>query len=332
MITIVSNKSDASTNSVIDWLSFLGKDVVRLNGEDFLGEVNTFKITISDNETNVFTQLPHNDIDFNKISAIWFRRDSYIHFKEEIKETFEHILEPDLYNSLSSGINQELLTTKKAAYDLIFNRKIKSLGNYKNHAPNKIDILRLAKKNKISIPNTIITNNRVELINFYNSCNGQLITKAIRDGVDFIVNKKEHYSQYTESVDQQTIDNCSDSFSASLFQEKVNKEYEIRTFFIKGKCYSMAIFSQLDSETSVDFRRYNKERGNRNIPFKLPKDLEEKITLLMNDAELDTGSLDFIKAKDGRYVFLEINPVGQYGMTSSPCNYNLDKIIAQHLI
>lgn len=35
---------------------------------------------------------------------------------------------------------------------------------------------------------------------------------------------------------------------------------------------------------------------------------------------------------DNDFVFLEINPVGQFGMTSNPCNYNLDKIIAEKLI
>jgi hypothetical protein len=31
-------------------------------------------------------------------------------------------------------------------------------------------------------------------------------------------------------------------------------------------------------------------------------------------------------------VFLEINPVGQFGMVSHPCNYYLEKRIAQNLI
>jgi hypothetical protein len=31
---------------------------------------------------------------------------------------------------------------------------------------------------------------------------------------------------------------------------------------------------------------------------------------------------------DNRYVFLEINPVGQYDMVGKPMNFNLDKKIA----
>ena len=43
---------------------------------------------------------------------------------------------------------------------------------------------------------------------------------------------------------------------------------------------------------------------------------------------LNSGSLDLIRAADGKYVFLEINPVGQFGMVSYPCNYNIEKEIA----
>lgn len=119
--------------------------------------------------------------------------------------------------------------------------------------------------------------------------------------------------------------------SSSVFQEKLDKELEIRTFFLNGKCYSMAIFSQLDSQTSVDFRKYNLTTNNRNVPYQLSRMLEEKITKLMDELKLNTGSIDIIKTKDGRYVFLEVNPVGQYGMTSFPCNYHLDRKIAEYL-
>ena len=52
----------------------------------------------------------------------------------------------------------------------------------------------------------------------------------------------------------------------------------------------------------------------------------------MEKVELETGSIDMILTKDGKYVFLEINPVGQFGMVSYPCNYFLEKAIAKTLI
>ena len=39
-----------------------------------------------------------------------------------------------------------------------------------------------------------------------------------------------------------------------------------------------------------------------------------------------------IRASNGNYYFLEVNPVGQFGMTSIPCNYDLHEVVAKHLI
>ncbi|HEY0036114.1 MAG TPA: hypothetical protein VGB66_05465, partial [Longimicrobium sp.] len=48
--------------------------------------------------------------------------------------------------------------------------------------------------------------------------------------------------------------------------------------------------------------------------------------------EMRTGSIDLIRTRDGRHVFLEVNPAGQFGMVSHPCNYGLEKKVAEYLI
>jgi D-alanine-D-alanine ligase-like ATP-grasp enzyme len=52
----------------------------------------------------------------------------------------------------------------------------------------------------------------------------------------------------------------------------------------------------------------------------------------MDNFNLNTGSIDIIKDNNGEYIFLEVNPVGQFGMTSIPCNFYLEKKIAEYLI
>jgi glutathione synthase/RimK-type ligase-like ATP-grasp enzyme len=94
----------------------------------------------------------------------------------------------------------------------------------------------------------------------------------------------------------------------------------------------MAIFSQDDPQTKVDFRKYNTRKPNRVCPYKLPNELGSKINSFMNRSGLETGSLDFVYTSDNKYIFLEVNPVGQFGMVSGPCNYYLEKKIANHLI
>ncbi|WP_228444971.1 ATP-grasp domain-containing protein [Chryseobacterium indoltheticum] len=121
-----------------------------------------------------------------------------------------------------------------------------------------------------------------------------------------------------------------DTLFISFFQEKIEKDFEIRTFYLNGKTWSMAIFSQNDEQTKVDFRKYNDDKPNRNVRYKLPKDIEEKVHILMQTLDLNCGSLDFMKSGN-KYYFLEINPVGQFGNVSADCNYFLEREIALQL-
>ena len=94
----------------------------------------------------------------------------------------------------------------------------------------------------------------------------------------------------------------------------------------------MAIFSSKNQKTKTDFRNYDLVNPNRYIPYVLPKNITQKLANLMNDLNLSTGSIDMIRDSSGRYIFLEVNPIGQFGMVSKPCNYNLEKLVAQVLI
>jgi len=93
----------------------------------------------------------------------------------------------------------------------------------------------------------------------------------------------------------------------------------------------MAIFSQSDAKTKVDFRNYNDEKPNRMVPYKLPCDIEKKIDVFMKKINLNNGSIDFILTEKNEYFFLEVNPAGQYGMIEQACFYGLDEKIAKIL-
>jgi D-alanine-D-alanine ligase-like ATP-grasp enzyme len=47
---------------------------------------------------------------------------------------------------------------------------------------------------------------------------------------------------------------------------------------------------------------------------------------------LDIGSIDMIYTTDNKYVFLEVNPSGQFLGYSDTCNYCIEKKIAEFLI
>jgi glutathione synthase/RimK-type ligase-like ATP-grasp enzyme len=92
----------------------------------------------------------------------------------------------------------------------------------------------------------------------------------------------------------------------------------------------MAIFSQMDSKSRLDFRDVdvNGSHPNRMVPFTLPKNIRLKIDRLMKKLKLESGSIDMIVSPDNEYFFLEVNPVGQFNFISELCNYYIEKDIA----
>ena len=194
---------------------------------------------------------------------------------------------------------------------------------------NRLTTLDLAKKHGLKTPFfEVISNTK----HFNKSKIGKkFVTKAIENGIYHLVEGKSYYT-YTELQNINDFINTNIDIFPSLVMNFIEKKYEIRSFYIEGHFYSMAIFSQSNKQTEVDFRKYSEEKPNRNEPFKLPTKIETKLKKLFKEIGLNTGSVDLIVNKQDDFIFLEINPVGQYGMTSEPCNYNLDDIIAKYLI
>ena len=68
------------------------------------------------------------------------------------------------------------------------------------------------------------------------------------------------------------------------------------------------------------------------MPIDIPNEIVCKLQLLMKELVLESGSIDMIVTPDDKYVFLEVNPVGQFDYVGKRCNYQLDKEIALTLL
>jgi len=195
---------------------------------------------------------------------------------------------------------------------------------------NKLQVLKLAAEMGLDIPETIVTTSKEEARRFA-ARHGEIITKSISELLMCNFGKKM-YANYTSSVPEEFLENEAwQGAFPSLFQEKLRKKYEIRIFYLDGKCYSMAMFTQNNVMTQTDFRKYSHDRPARTVPYRLQPQVEDKLRSLMKALRLDTGSIDMVRTVDGRDVFLEVNPIGQFGMVSEPCNYFLEEKVARAL-
>lgn len=327
-ILIYSSPNDISTNNVIDWIDYFGANPIRINGNDFFKKKLTYSQEINNKSSNVSIDFKEIKFETKLIHSVWFRKDRL----SDIEDNVENISDLILKNETLEYLHAEYSKGREAFSHSL--KKTKGLGKRIFNPPSKTDMLLKAKKVGLDIPETLITN-RKKILEKFLTKNERVITKPISDAPYFskeVHNVRKEVFLYTELITKKYLSKIPDIFFPSLFQEALNKEFEIRTFFLNDFCYSMAIFSQLDDQTNVDFRMYNTEKKNRTVPYLLPKNIEKKVSNLMTLLDLKTGSLDLIKTKEGRFVFLEVNPWGQYGMTSTPCNYNLDEAIANFLV
>jgi len=319
---------DVSTNQVVAWLNNENANWKRFNGEDIDEKGNTVKIDIDSNQEQ--SLVINNDfLNLGLVKVIWNRR---THGFTKIKN---EVFGNKVKNEIGVGEITKLHALLKREILGIHNFIQKKIDGFWLDHPideklNKMCVLELAKEIGLNIPHTLITNSKKELKAFLNR-KIRVITKPVSE-VDGFKIEDDLFMMYTASINEGFINEMNQEiFFPCLFQELIEKLYEIRTFYLEGQCFSMAIFSQLDQQTKIDFRAYNHKKWNRMIPFKLPVAMEEKIDKLMKQLGLKHGSIDLIKSVNGQYYFLEVNPVGQFGMVSHPCNYYLHEKIAQTL-
>ena len=321
MILIGSIQNDRSTNDVIDWLNYYKEEYIRVNPET---KITDLRVGFNDNN-ELSVKIEDTLVDLKDVKSYWFRRGRF-NLSEMVpdKGNMSESVKEGIYSHL---INEELKTIEK--YIVYVLEQKKKLGSYYTGNANKLKSLKIALEVGLTIPDTIVSTTKNILSDFFDKKNG-IISKGVQDIMSFISSDKS-FCYKTEEVTKDDIDEMNRSFFPSLLQSNIEKLYELRVFYMNGEFYSMAIFSQADEQTKVDFRNYNREKPNRNVPYKLPPDIENKLDLFMKKMNLDTGSIDIIVTPEFEYVFLEVNPVGQYGMTSIPCNYHLDERIAKYL-
>lgn len=330
MVLIFSESTCHTTSEVIEWLQHFGCNVLRLNHDD--KAVKLKRIDIHKNEIVVSTS---DDQEVNLLDAksVWYRRrgisNNFLNLQLERGQLDSIFPEKGEANYIYANVKSEV--SKILEYVYIRTQELnKSLGSHFNSDLNKLVVLEYAREVGLNIPQTVVLNDEQQTREFIEHAEKGVITKAISDGIYHFANLNAYYS-YTEKITLDELDRADRPWFHSLFQSQIEKDIEIRAFFFDNTFYSMAIFSQRNAQTEVDFRKYDAVKPNRTVAYQLPQETEDQLRRLFAKLNLNTGSVDLILDKTGNYYFLEINPVGQFGMVSYPCNYQLEKKVAKYL-
>lgn len=323
MVLIVSETHDITTDRVIEWLFKFGySNILRVNDGT---PIYVRHISLGCSRNEIILDVNNITFSVEDVEFFWYRRGL---FRFDIKAKLDFDLQTDNFGKAQNFHKNEWVPVRNYVIRKLEQKAF--LGDFNRIFTNKILNLEIAQKCGLRIPKTHISNySRVIRENIDNE--KDYICKPVSETLHLEDDEYE-YSTFTKKILKEDIRDEIRYCTPQFIQECIEKWIELRVFIIKRKLFVMAIFSQREETTSVDFRNGGFGTRPRVTPFTLPMEIENKLLQFMDISGYSTGSLDLILTQEGDYIFLEVNPIGVIDMVSTPCNYMIEKEIATYIM
>ena len=178
---------------------------------------------------------------------------------------------------------------------------------------NKIHQLLLAQQLGFAVPETLITSEPSDVLAFYGDCRGRLISKKLVDlvmsvdGVPLVP-----YTHVVAEHDLMRVDAV--RHAPVLFQQQLDKQLELRVTVVGEQVFAAEIHSANDPRQAVDWRHYPTfDLARFYATHALPPQEQQRCRDLVQALGQCFGAIDLVLHPERGYVFLEINPNGQWG-------------------
>jgi glutathione synthase/RimK-type ligase-like ATP-grasp enzyme len=312
MILILSTPQDEHAQTVIAELLRLGVRANMLDLSEFPQQLS-LRMEYQGGERRFMFGCDKSGLDLNDCGAIWWRRpqspevspqltrQSHRHFA--LNESVEALY--GLWHSLDA------FWVNDPARDQVAQRKAFQL--------------RVAQEVGLEIPATLITNCSQAVQEFVAPRGtGQVIYKSF--------SATEQEWRETRLLRDNELDLLGNvQYAPVIFQEYVEAEADLRITIVGDEIFPAAIYSQ-ETSYKVDFR-IDIARA-RVEATRLPANVEERLLQLMRRLGLVYGAIDMRRTPDGRHVFLEINPAGQWlfveNYTKQPIAHSLARLLQEN--
>jgi glutathione synthase/RimK-type ligase-like ATP-grasp enzyme len=166
--------------------------------------------------------------------------------------------------------------------------------------------LALATELGFAIPDTVVTNDADDVLELFKR-NPRMIYKTLSS---FLIPPDEMI--FTNEVTQaQVLDGAGAiGLAPGIFQELVEKKYELRVTIVNDSVFAVRIESQKFPENSIDWRR--NQLAEMYVPTVLRLEDEQRLRALHSRMGLVYAAYDFVVDQKDELVFLECNPGGQW--------------------
>jgi len=318
MILLITNKDDVTTDFIVNRLNKIGAKYYRLNTEDLISSIGV-NFDIGENDYKIIDPQNNRELSLSCVKSVYYRRP---------------MLPVMNVGSLSKGeagfINREVAYVLEGIYKILNDRFWISPVASIREAENKIYQLLVAQDIGFEIPKSLITTLRDKAEAFFMGMQGDCIIKPIRNGK--IDDPEKPSVVFTSLITTNNISLLEGVKSCPTYlQSRIEKVADIRVTVVGKKVFPAKINSQEFQETMIDWRK-GENAKLRHERIELPLEIEAKCIELTKRLGLHFGAIDFVLDKDMRYVFLEINPNGQWGWIEKRLGYDISGEIVNSLL
>lgn len=317
-VLILTNKDDITVDFVVRELRKRKINYYRLNTED-IPSVISIKFDINNNEYKLLDKIKNIDIDLLDFDSVYFRRPSISDLSH-----IEGVNDSEIYY-----LKSELTFVLEGIYKVL--RDKYWLNNVYNirEAENKIYQLEIAKDIGFNIPRAIISNDGNMLRYIKQTHNDDLIIKPIKSGN--MKYKDIGKAIFTTKISENQFKDIERIESFPIFIESnIHKIVDLRCTVVGNEVFAAEIHSQVENESKIDWRK-----GKKTLEHKehiLPNNIKEMCIELTQKLNLNYSAIDMILDENNDYVFLEINPNGQWAWIENRLQFPISEKIVDLLM
>lgn len=321
MLLILTDAGDKLQQHVIPALERKGARFVRFNTAEFPQKVGTTIRYNDRGKDELSLCIDGKMVNLEEVETVWYRRP----------------LSPMPASSLSADdqvfVRRESEHVLGGLWGILRDRFWINPYDKSRAAEHKPYQLQIARAVGFDVPRTLITNDPDDALGFFERCHGQVVYKCLSSYARMEGQKSR--AIFTSRVERQAFETQLEEvrLAPCIFQEYVPKKCELRVTVMGRKIFTSEIDSQYSQFTKDDWRRHALVEHAPNRASDLPDIVKAKVREMLGRMGLVFGCFDFIVTPDGRAVFIELNPNGQWhwveNETGMPLVDNFSEMLIQ---
>lgn len=292
-VLIITNELDVHADAVTRELHTRGVSVFRFHPEDFPHKCS-ISMEIRDGSIRGKLMNEHGGVAFEDICAAWYRQPQRLFPGINMTSA-----------KLGDYVKAQSTLTLLALYHCLQTFWVGD--HYKLRRAN-IKALQLIEASKagLNTPDTLISSDPAAVAGFVERLGDAEC--AIKPLLALGVSNEHSYRLPLTTTLPKGLPLDSVAYAPNIFQPYINKEAELRCVVMGERIFAAKIISQASDKTRKDWRGGECQHEI----YTLPSSVEASIHRMMDSFEINFASLDMILTPEGEYVFLELNPNGQW--------------------